>query len=92
MLEAMLDSLLYGAEVWGCYKQTDALEQPGPSWGLAAELKFGLQYDMMMLPLIWQACGRSVAFWVKMMRMEEKRIVRMLALEPCKCRNKAKLG
>ena len=40
-----MDSLLYVAEVWGCCKQTDALEQPGSFW------EFGLQNETMMLPL-----------------------------------------
>ena len=44
---------------------------------------------MIMLPLVWEA-RRCVEFWVKMMRMEEKRIVRMVALETWKCQNKVK--
>ena len=45
-----------------------------------------LQYEVMMLPLVWEA-RRCVGFWVRMMRMEEKRIVRMVALEAWECQN-----
>ena len=40
-----------------------------------------LQYEMMMLPLVWEARKRCVEFCVRIMKMEEKRIVRMVALE-----------
>ena len=47
-------------------------------------------YEMMMLPLVWEARRRCVEFWVRMMRMEEKKIVRsrMVALEAWECKNK----
>ena len=49
-----------------------------------------LQYEMMMLSLVWEARRRCVEFWVRMMRMEEKRIVRMVALEAWECQMKVK--
>ena len=42
--------------------------------------RVALQYEMMMQPLVWEARRRFVEFWWRMMRMEEKRIVRMVAL------------
>ena len=45
---------------------------------------------MMMLPLVWEARRRCVEFWVRMMRMEEKRIVRMVALEAWEYQSKVK--
>ena len=41
----------------------------------------------MTLPLVWEA-RRCVEFWVRMMRLEEKRIVRMVALEVWECQRK----
>ena len=49
-----------------------------------------LQYEMMMLPVVWEARRRCDEFWVRMMRMEEKRIVRMVALEAWECQRKFK--
>ena len=49
--------------------------------------RVALQYEMMMLPLVWEARRRFVEFWWRMMRMEEKRIVRMVALEAWECQN-----
>ena len=43
---------------------------------------------MMMLPLVWDTRRGCVEFWVRMMRMEEKRVVRMVALEAWECQNK----
>ena len=67
LLEAVVESvLLYGAEVWECCKRTDALEQVQLR---AARILLGvgrrhprvaLQYEMVMLPLEWEARGRCV--------------------------------
>ena len=61
LLEAMVESvLLYGEEVWGCCKRTEALEQVQLR---AARIFLGvgqwhprvaLQCEMMMLPLVWE--------------------------------------
>ena len=96
LLEALVESvLLYGAEVWECCKRTEALEQVqvraariflGVGW---RHPRVALQYEMMMLPLVWEA-RRCDEFWVRVMRMEEKTIVRMVALEALECQNKVK--
>ena len=93
----MLESvLLYGAEVWGCCKQTDALEQVQLRGariflgGGRRHPRVPLRYEMMMLPLVWEARKRCVEFWMRMMRMEGKRIVRMVALEAWECQSKVK--
>jgi len=39
---------------------------------------------MMMLALVWDE-GRCIEFWVRMIRMEEKWIVIMVALEAWEC-------
>ena len=84
----ILSVLLYEAEVWGCCKQTEALEQVQLR---AARIFLGvgrrhprvaLQYEMMTLPLVRQARKRCIEIWV---RMEEKWIVRMVALEVWEC-------
>ena len=61
LLEVLVESvLLYRAEVWGCCKQAEALEQVQLR---AARIFLGvgqrhprvaLQYEMMMLPLVWE--------------------------------------
>ena len=92
LLEAMVESvLLYGAEVWGCCKRTEALVQVQLR---SARIFLGvgrrnprvaLLYEVMMLPLVWEVWygrlyrRRCVGFWMRMMRMKEKRIVRMVA-------------
>ena len=75
----------------GCCKRTEAVEQVQ----LRAARTFlevrrrhprvALQYEMMMLPLVWEVRRRCVEFLVRMMRMEEKRIVRMVAQEAWEC-------
>ncbi len=60
LLEAMVESvLLYGAEVWGCCRWMEALEQVqlraarmGVGWW---HPRVALLYEMMMLPLVWEA-------------------------------------
>ena len=46
----------------------------------------------MMLPLVWEVRRRCDKFWVRLIRMEEKRIVRIVALEAWECQNMLNLG
>ena len=34
-----------------------------------------------MLPLVWEAKIRCMKFWVKVLKMEGKKVIRMVALE-----------
>ena len=65
LLEAMFESvLLYGADVWGCCRWTEALEQvqlrAARTFLGVGQLhpRVALQYEMMMLPLVWEARRR----------------------------------
>ena len=42
--------------------------------------KVAQQYEMMILPLVWEARRRCIEFWVSIMRMDDKRMIRMVAL------------
>ena len=46
----------------------------------------------MMLPLVWEVRRRCDKFWVRLIRMEEKRIVRIMALEAWECQSMLNLG
>ena len=97
LLEALVESvLLYGAEVWGCCRQIGPLEQVQMR---AARIFLGvgrlhprvaLQYEMMMLPLVWVARRRCIEFWLKVMRMEDKRVIKLVALEAQEAQGKVK--
>ena len=96
-MEALVDSvLLYGAEVWGCCRQLQEVEQVqlrGYRVFLGVNClhpKTSLQMEMDMLPLEWAAKKRSMAFWFRIMRMEESRLLRLVALEAAELGRKVK--
>ena len=67
--------LLYGAEVWGCCRQTDPLVQVQLQ---AARIFLGrlhprsaIEYEMRMMPLVWEAKRRCIEFWTE--RVEDER-------------------
>ena len=71
----------------GCSRQMGPLEQVQMR---AARIFFGLgrrhprvalQYEMMMLPLIWEVRRRCIKFWLKVIRMDDRRLIRLVALE-----------
>ena len=49
-----------------------------------------LQFEMQMVPLKFEAKKRCIEFWVKVMRMEGNRLVRMVILEAMGLRGKVK--
>ena len=49
-----------------------------------------LQFEMQMVSLRFEAKKRCIEFWVKMLRMEGKRLVRMVMLEAMGLRGKVK--
>ena len=96
-MEALVDSvLLYGAEVCGCCRQLQEVEQVqlrGYRVFLGVNRlhpKTSLQMEMDMLPLEWAAKKRSMAFWFRIMRMEESRLLRLVALEAAELGRKVK--
>ena len=87
---------VYGAEVWGCCRQIGPVEQVQMR---AARVFLGVerqhskvaqQYKMMILPLVWEARRRCIEFWVKIMRMDDKRMIRMVALVAWESQSKVK--
>ena len=52
--------------------------------------RVALQYEMLMLPLAWEARRRSIEFWLKVMRMDDKRMIRMEGLEAWEVQSKVK--
>ena len=81
--------LLYGAEVWGCGRQALLLEQVqlraaiGFFWGLGDYIrsKVALQFEMRMMPVIWEAKRRCIEFWLKVLRMGDDRLVKWVVVE-----------
>ena len=86
--EMLVESvLLYGVEAWECGGQLDAVENVQMR---AARIFLGvgrrhplvsLQIEMDMLPVKWEALGRGTEFWVKVRRMNNDRLVKVVMLE-----------
>ena len=38
-------------------------------------------YEMVMLPLVWEARRRYIEFWLKVMRMNDKRMITVFSLK-----------
>ena len=51
--------------------------------------RVALQYEMMMLPLIWEAERRCIEFWLKVMGMDDRKL-QLVALEAQEPQNKVK--
>ena len=85
---ALVESvLLYGAEAWGCGRQAVLLEQVQLR---AARIflgvgrlhpKVALQFEMRMMPVIWEAKRRCIEFWLKVLRMSDDRLVKWVVVE-----------
>ena len=97
LMEALVETvLLYGAEVWGGSRILEPVEQVQMR---AARIFLGvgrlhprvsLQFEMQMVPLSFEAKKRCIEFWVKVMRMESNRLVKMVMLEAMGLRGKVK--
>ena len=88
LMEALVETvLLYGAQVWGDSRILEPVEQVQMRavrifLGVGRlHPKVSLQFDMQMVPLRFEAKKRCIEFWVKVMRMEGNRLVRMVMLE-----------
>ena len=85
LMEALVKMLLlYGAEVWGGSRILEHVEQVQMR---AARIFLGvgrlhprvsLQFEMQMALLRFEAKKRCIEFWVKVMRMEGNRLVKMV--------------
>ena len=97
LMELLVESvLLYGAEVWGCGRQLEQVEQVQLR---AARIflgvgrlhpKVALLFEMKMLPLKWEARSRGIDFWLKVLRMWDNRLIRSVMLEAMEMRGKVK--
>ena len=97
LMETLVETvLLYGAEVWGGSRILEPVEQVQMR---AARIFLGvgrlhprvsLQFEMQMVPLSFEAKKRCIEFWVKVMRMEGNRLVKMVMLEAMGLRGKVK--
>ena len=84
----LVDSvLLYGAEVWGGRKKLAPIEKIQLR---AARIFFGvgglhhklsLLFELNTFPLKWKGMKRCIEFWVKVMRMEEDRLLKQVMME-----------
>jgi len=43
--------------------------------------KISLQFELNTLPLEWEAIKRCIEFWVKVMRMDENRLLKQVMVE-----------
>ena len=86
---------MYGVEMWGCGKQIGGSEQVQLH---AARIfmgvgrlhpKVALLYEMRMLPLKWEA-RRCVEFWIKILRMSEDSLIKLVMLEAMGMGNKVR--
>ena len=88
LLETLAGSvLMYGAEVWGCCRQLDGIEQIQLQacrifLGVGRlHPKTSLQMEIGMLPLRWEAKIRCIEFWHRVMNMGGERLVKRAAME-----------
>ena len=84
-----ISTMMYGAEVWGCNRNVETLQQVQLK---AARLFFGvgtshprvsLLWELGDLPVVWIAKLRCVIFWFKVLTspMYDKRLLRRVATE-----------
>ena len=90
LLESFIDLvLLYGAEVWGCMRGIDGVEQLQLQalrsfFGVCRpHLKASLWSGMDIMPIVWMARVRCIVFWFKLSMTEafQGRVVRQVARE-----------
>ncbi len=88
--------LLYGAEVWGGGSQLEPVERVQMR---AARIFLGvgrlhplvsLQYELNMMPLRWEGRKRCIEFWIKVMRMDKERLMKVVMLEALEMGGKVK--
>ena len=94
LMSAVVDStMLYGAEIRGCTKNRETIEQVQMHafrmfFGLGTlHSKASLFIAMDSLPVVWEARVRCVQFWYKALtsKMYEGRLLTQVALQAVKC-------
>jgi hypothetical protein len=78
LIGSLVDStLVYGAEVWGCSRHLDAIEQVQTRalrmfFGVGTlHSKASLRYELKVLPLVWKAKMHCVRFWLEVLNAEK---------------------
>ena len=85
--------MMYGAEVWGCSRHLESIEQVQLR---ALRMFFGvgtlhpkasLLLKIQSLPVVWEAKMRCVKFWLKVVtsRLYEGRILKKIARQAVEC-------
>ena len=49
-----------------------------------------LQYELNMMPLRWEGRKRFIEFWIKVMRMDKERLMKVVMLEALEMGGKVK--
>ena len=94
LMESLVEStMMYGAEVWGCSRHLESIEQVQLC---ALRMFFGvgtlhpkasLLLEIQSLPVVWEAKMRCVKFWLKVLtsRLYERRILMKIAKQAVEC-------
>ena len=82
------------AEVWGGSRILESVEQVQSGTDISGvgrlHPRVSLQFEMQVVPLRFEVKKRCIEFWVKVLRMESNRLVRMVMLEAMGLRGKVK--
>ena len=79
--------LLYGAEVWVCGRHATLVEQIQLRAAMSylgvgrLNLKVTLQFEMKMMPVIWETKRWCIEFWLTVLRMADDRLVKRVVME-----------
>ena len=94
-MSALVDStMLYGAEIWGCMRSLEAIEQVQLRafcmlFGMGMlHPKASFMMEMECLPVVWEARVRCMQFWYKVLTskgMKEARLLRKVASQAVEC-------
>ena len=93
MNDLVVSMMLYGAEIWGCKRSLEAIEQLQLR---AFRMFFGvgqlhpkapLTVEMESLPVVWEARVRCMQFWYKVLtsKVYEDRLLRKVASQAVEC-------
>ena len=85
--------MMYGAEVWGCSRHLESIEQVQLRalrmfFGVSTlHPKASLLLEIQSLPVVWEAKMRCVKLWLKVLtsRLYEGRILKKIARQAMEC-------
>ena len=93
LMSALVDStMLYGAEIWGCIRSVEAIEQVQLCafcmfFGVGMLHPKASLMEMESLPVVWEARVRCVQFWYRVLtsKVYEGRLLRKVASQAVEC-------